>query len=344
MQHINLTAINFDSATQTRFEIDDPTVNAYAEAMAAGEKFPPATLFKDGSRYIIGDGWHRLLAAQKNGDVTFPCEISEGNRREAIKFALRANATHGKPRTNADKRKAVVIALKEFADHSDRSIAELCAVSPTFAGKVRAEQLSTVDSSQPRLGSDGKYRKLPDWEPYPPQPPKPWANPSPVAPAKEAPAVSVPTAPEVAPEASEQPANGAPWSLPKWGEDLRVFLKRYLGNVPFEQRSEAKWYGAKVAAEIFAPSASDPKPEPWGPRNVIPPLPEWVTTYSASINYPMNGAAWCDQYQTKGWSVGKVKMKDWQSAVRNWKTNGWGLGNVALAQRKPDQPRKGYSL
>ena len=68
-------------------------------------------------------------------------------------------------------------------------------------------------------------------------------------------------------------------------------------------------------------------------RRIIPPTPEQVTVYSAEIGYPMDGQAWCDSYAQKGWMVGKNKMRDWQSAVRNWKTNKW----------KPGEPINGSS-
>jgi len=59
-----------------------------------------------------------------------------------------------------------------------------------------------------------------------------------------------------------------------------------------------------------------------GPTD-IPPTPESVSVYSASIGYPLDGQRWCDAYAQKGWLVGKVKMKNWQAAVRNWKWNDW---------------------
>ena len=58
-----------------------------------------------------------------------------------------------------------------------------------------------------------------------------------------------------------------------------------------------------------------------------PPTPEDVAEYSAEIGYPLNSQAWCDIYAQKGWMVGRSKMKDWKAAVRNWKTNGYTIGN-----------------
>lgn len=81
-----------------------------------------------------------------------------------------------------------------------------------------------------------------------------------------------------------------------------------------------------------------PKVEDFGDRKKIPPTPEQVTAYSASIGYPLDGAEFCDSYAAKGWMVGRTKMKDWQSAVRNWKRNGW--GHQLPGPGKATKPRK----
>jgi hypothetical protein len=73
------------------------------------------------------------------------------------------------------------------------------------------------------------------------------------------------------------------------------------------------------------------------PGSNIPPTPAEVTAYSASIGYPLDGQAWCDSYDQKGWKVGDHRMKNWQAAVRNWKTNQYGLGTHTLAGAKAEQ-------
>jgi hypothetical protein len=55
----------------------------------------------------------------------------------------------------------------------------------------------------------------------------------------------------------------------------------------------------------------------------VPPTPDEVTEYSKQLGYPMDGQAWCDSYEQKGWMVGRSKMKSWKAAVRNWKTQKW---------------------
>jgi hypothetical protein len=73
----------------------------------------------------------------------------------------------------------------------------------------------------------------------------------------------------------------------------------------------------------------------------VPPPPEAVTIYSASIGYPLDGRAFCDSYAQKGWIVsGKARMKDWKAAVRNWKANNWGrVLETATPQLKADYSR-----
>jgi hypothetical protein len=39
------------------------------------------------------------------------------------------------------------------------------------------------------------------------------------------------------------------------------------------------------------------------------------------INDPNEAQSFCDFYESKGWVVGKAKMKCWKAAVRNWLKN-----------------------
>ena len=43
-----------------------------------------------------------------------------------------------------------------------------------------------------------------------------------------------------------------------------------------------------------------------------------VQAYCDSRQNGINGTAFCDFYESKGWVVGKSPMKDWQAAVRTW--------------------------
>ena len=49
-----------------------------------------------------------------------------------------------------------------------------------------------------------------------------------------------------------------------------------------------------------------------------PPTPDEVRAYVAEKGYAIDAFKFCDFYESKGWFVGKNKMKDWKAAVRNW--------------------------
>lgn len=56
-------------------------------------------------------------------------------------------------------------------------------------------------------------------------------------------------------------------------------------------------------------------------RNQIPPTKQMVCEYIAENGYNVDADAFMDYYESKGWLVGKSKMKDWQATVRNWNRN-----------------------
>ena len=50
----------------------------------------------------------------------------------------------------------------------------------------------------------------------------------------------------------------------------------------------------------------------------VPPTTEEVQQYCDSGSYNVDAQRFVDFYSSKGWMVGKNKMKDWRAAVRNW--------------------------
>lgn len=53
-------------------------------------------------------------------------------------------------------------------------------------------------------------------------------------------------------------------------------------------------------------------------RNFVPPSLSEVKAYCQERNNGINPEQFIDFYESKGWFVGKNKMKDWKAAVRNW--------------------------
>lgn len=50
----------------------------------------------------------------------------------------------------------------------------------------------------------------------------------------------------------------------------------------------------------------------------LPPTQKEVQAYCQEKGYVVDAERFIDFYESKGWFVGKNKMKDWKAAVRNW--------------------------
>lgn len=160
---IKIEDIKTEAGTQTRAMISEQVVGEYAEAMEDGAVFPPVVVFHDGTTYWMADGFHRIMAAARNSFTDIEAEIRKGTRQDALIYALGANVTNGLRRTNADKCHCVQIALKEFADWSDRRVAEACGVSQPFVSKLRPQVITVITSAPTtRIGRDGKQYPVSD--------------------------------------------------------------------------------------------------------------------------------------------------------------------------------------
>lgn len=162
MPQIKLDQILLEGGTQLRERLNTTAVAEYAQAIQDGAKFPPVVVFWDGTEYWLADGFHRVHAAEACGRKTIKATVQAGSKRDAILYSVQANATHGLRRTNADKRKAVMLMLndEEWAKWSDREIAKQCNVSHTFVAKMRGNVATntTMKSHKPN-----KRLALPDY-------------------------------------------------------------------------------------------------------------------------------------------------------------------------------------
>ncbi len=80
--------------------------------------------------------------------------------------------------------------------------------------------------------------------------------------------------------------------------------KQMVANVPdseYVNDNDKKERHLKVSKEKF-----------------VPPTVEEVQEYCLKSGYTVDAEKFIDFYVSKGWMVGKNKMKDWKAAVRNW--------------------------
>jgi hypothetical protein len=167
---IELKKIRLDGGTQPRVKIEETAVQSYTEAVMDGAIMPPITVFFDGTDNWLADGFHRWHAHKRAGLVEILCDVHQGTRRDALIYSLGANHDHGLPRTNEDKRKAVMITFDdiEMCDLSDVQIAKICKVSSMTVGRIRkslqldAPVRKRVDGTDFKTGKMGAPTTKPD--------------------------------------------------------------------------------------------------------------------------------------------------------------------------------------
>lgn len=168
---VPLRSIRVDGGTQARVKCPEHRVVEYVDALGEGAVFPPVVLFFDGVDHWMADGFTRFFAHKRSERAEILAEVREGTRRDALQYALSANATHGEPRTNEDKRKAVTLAMadREWAGLTDQQLADLCRVSRGLVNIVRREVAGKPPSPS--------RAKEPDSRPSRPSTPAPSASP-----------------------------------------------------------------------------------------------------------------------------------------------------------------------
>lgn len=144
----------FDEAFQMRADI--PAVDAYQALLEATEYWPfaePIVAFRIRGKLKVVDGFTRGRAAKAAGWKVVPVRVIDGGSSEAMRYAFGCNATHGYPRTNADKRKTVLKAISHYNNDCEithAQIAIICRVSATYVRKL-TEKLT--EETQPEYQS-----------------------------------------------------------------------------------------------------------------------------------------------------------------------------------------------
>lgn len=128
---------------------------------------------------------------------------------------------------------------------------------------------------------------------------------------------------------------------------IRKLLQHY--HIPFE---ETLWHSDAMAMASSKVKVKYSKGKKGGVGGKLPgnpkdgvakkfskPTPEEVEAYGTTIGFAIDGHEFVDFYESKGWVVGKSRMKDWQAAVRTWKRRDEkdGVGKVSRSNQPAEQ-------
>lgn len=238
---LDLDLIRIDGGTQSREKLNEETVAEYAEAYRAGAKFPPVIVYFDGTDRWLADGFHRYFGAKSAGLTQIFESITPGTKRDAVLYSLGANGKHGLNRTNADKRKSVLIALSdsEWSQLPHKEIAKICDVSREYVSRLAGEVEPSCDRSQDRTRTVERNGKTYTQDTSNIGKAAPDSRPAVTAPAKVEPEAEAP------PDYTELDA--AHELITELQSDLVVAR---MGDVPEDQKTQAAERIAGLQAEI----------------------------------------------------------------------------------------------
>jgi hypothetical protein len=111
------------------------------------------------------------------------------------------------------------------------------------------------------------------------------------------------------------------------GEAIKAL--RQLASEADIKRKRATAGSLRRLADEFDPPSTD-----------IPPRLESVAAYCTEQKNGVSAEAFWDFYQSKGWMVGKQKMRDWQASVRTAERGGYFQGSADASARVRDKTRR----
>lgn len=137
---IDIDKIIRDPRCQSRTGVDPWLVQEYVVALKEGAVMPPLSTIQAEEGHYIYDGFHRYEAYMRTEAKEVEVETEPGDIWDAIERSCSVNATHGKRRTNEDKRRAVETMLRVMRHRgeswSNREIARRCAVGSRFVDNL----------------------------------------------------------------------------------------------------------------------------------------------------------------------------------------------------------------
>jgi ParB-like chromosome segregation protein Spo0J len=130
----------------------------HAQSLAFRLDDCPPILVQRSTATVI-DGAHRVLAAKLLGRETIRVRYFTGTHEEAFVEAVKANVSHGKPLTLAEREAAATKLLEMHCDWSNRLVASVCGLSDKTVGRLR-KTTAELPQSAVRIGRDGRHRPV----------------------------------------------------------------------------------------------------------------------------------------------------------------------------------------
>ena len=108
--------------------------------------------------------------------------------------------------------------------------------------------------------------------------------------------------------------------FPNWSDHQRIQTKKSKFPAPDDgnPRCVTVSHGESPPESESNPNTNPNTRESNAHTRFTPPSVDEVSLYCSEKNIRLDAQRFVDYYTANGWMAGKVKMKDWKAAVRNW--------------------------
>ncbi|AFL76405.1 ParB/RepB/Spo0J family partition protein [Thiocystis violascens] len=165
LTNLPISSISVDQDIQQREGMDDALVAEYGRDIGEWIARAPVTVFAADGVHVLADGFHRLEACKAAGLESVPVIKHDGGKVDALRFAIGANAKHGRRRTQGDMSKAYSTAIAEgFCQADDTgAVAALLNCSTRWASDLTREAREQAkverDATIQKLADEGKTQR-----------------------------------------------------------------------------------------------------------------------------------------------------------------------------------------
>lgn len=121
------------------------------------------------------------------------------------------------------------------------------------------------------------------------------------------------------------------WRMHNTLQSDRYIPTAYTDEKSMLEMKQNKAYTFKGAEEH--PALPDNESEKPNGKKFIPPTEAEVRDYCEQRKNGVDAEAFVNFYESKGWMIGKNKMKDWKAAVRTWERNRGNKGSGGISKR-----------
>jgi len=142
-QSVPLELLTKDAGTQQR-PLSENVVKEYMALMQDGVEFPPVEIVREGDKYYLVDGFHRVECHERAGEKNIYAYVETGSLKGAIWKSFGANKTHGQPLSSSERKQIVLKILDDprWKKVTQQKIAKHVGVTQGRVSQIRQEYLA----------------------------------------------------------------------------------------------------------------------------------------------------------------------------------------------------------